>query len=385
MPASLSRREALRQGVAWSAAAFAALKAGAAEPAAAPIAAGAGKYMPFASLRELLRLAPAQMTPEAWEFINSGAGDEFTVRWNEEAFQALQLRARMLLDVSKLDTRVTLLGRQLPHPILLSPTSDHNLVHPDAEVATARGAGAAEATMVVSTFASKPVGEIAKVATQPLWHATYVMKDRGRTLDLLHQAEAAGFEAICVPIDSPVVGARDREHHTYRFPDRKPVSFAEHPANYWRFPTLWSDIEWMRSQTKLPLLVKGILTAEDADRAITTGVSAIFVSNHGGRNLDTLPATIEVLPEIAAKVGGRVPIILDGGIRRGTDILKALARGATVVGVGRPYLYGLAVGGANGVAAVVNILRNELEMAMALVGKDAVAKIDRSVLWERPH
>ena len=331
------------------------------------------------SLRDFERLAPGTMTREAWEFISSGAGDEQTVRWNEEAFGRLRLRQRALEDVSRLDTRIRLLGRERPHPILLAPTSNHTLVHPEGEIATARGAGAAGATMVVSTFADKPLEEIARAATQPLWHATYVMKDRGRTRDLLRRAEAVGCEAICIPIDSPVVGARDREHRTYRFP-RDPVSFLDYPADYWRYPTTWKDIDWVRSQTKLPLVLKGILDPEDADRGIRAGAAAIYVSNHGGRNLDTLPATLEVLPEIAEKVAGRVPILVDGGVRRGTDVIKALALGATAVAIGRPYLYGLAVSGADGVRGVVNVLRNELEMAMALTGRPTIASIDRSLI-----
>jgi 4-hydroxymandelate oxidase len=331
------------------------------------------------SLRDFERLAHGTMALEAWEFINSGAGDEHTVRWNEEAFGHVRLRQRSLEDVSRLDTRIRLLGRERPHPIVLAPTSNHTLVHPDGEIATVRGAGAAAATMVVSTFADKPLEEIARAATQPLWHATYIMKDRGRTRELLERAQAAGCEAICIPIDSPVVGARDREHRTYRFP-RDPISFLTYPANYWRYPTTWKDIEWARSQTKLPLVLKGIVDPEDADRGIRAGAAAIYVSNHGGRNLDTLPATLEVLPEVADKVAGRVPILVDGGVRRGTDVLKALALGATAVAIGRPYLYGLAVLGADGVSGVVNVLRNELEMAMALTGRPTIANIDRSLI-----
>jgi 4-hydroxymandelate oxidase len=335
------------------------------------------------SLRDFERLASERMTRAAWEFIQSGAGDELTVRWNEEAFQRLRVRQRALVDVSRLDTRVRLLGRERPHPILLSPTSNHGLVHPGGEVETARGAGGAGATMIVSTFADRPLEEIAGAAGGPLWHATYLMKDRSRTVDLLRRAEAVGCEAICVPIDSPVVGARDREHQTYRFA-REPISFRDYPVNYWRYPTTWQDIDWIRSQTKLPVVLKGILDPEDAERAIRAGVAAIFVSNHGGRNLDTLPATLDVLPEIADQVAGRVPILLDGGVRRGTDILKAMALGASVVAIGRPCLYGLAVAGAAGVRGVVNILRNELEMAMALTGRPTLARIDRSAVREPP-
>jgi 4-hydroxymandelate oxidase len=231
-------------------------------------------------------------------------------------------------------------------------------------------------------FADKPVEEIAKAATQPLWHATFVMKDRAWTKDLLQRAESAGFEAICIPIDTPVVGARDREHRTYRR-NHKPVSFGDYPVDYYRCPTTWKDIEWIRSQTTLPIVLKGIMDPDEADQAIRAGVSAVFVSNHGGRNLDTVPATIDVLPDIAKKVAGRVPILIDGGIRRGTDVLKALALGATIALIGRPYMYGLTVGGSQGVTQVVNMLRNELEMAMVLTGRPTIASIDRTVVWSR--
>ena len=332
------------------------------------------------SLRDFQRRASSSMSRAAWEFINSGAGDEATVRWNEEAFQHVRIRQRVMEDLSQLNTRIKLLGRERPHPILLSPTSNHGLVHPQGELETARGAGDAGAILIVSTFADRPLEEIARAATGPWWHATYVMKDRGRTRDLLKGAEAVGCEAICVPVDSPVVGARDREHRTYRFP-REPLSFLNYPVDYWRFPTTWKDIDWIRSQTKLPIVLKGILDPADAELGIRIGAQAIFVSNHGGRNLDTLPATLEVLPSVADKVAGRVPILVDGGVRRGTDVLKALALGAAAVAIGRPYLYGLACSGAAGVRAVVNVLRNELEMAMALSGRPTIASIDRSVVY----
>jgi 4-hydroxymandelate oxidase len=335
------------------------------------------------SLRDIERRASSSMPRATWEFINSGAGDEWTVRWNEESFQRLRLQQRVMTDLSRLNTRVRLMGRERPHPILLSPTSNHALVHPDGEIETARGAGEAGAILIVSTFADRPLEEIARAATQPLWHATYLFKDRGRTQDLLRRAEAAGCEAICVPIDSPVVGARDREHRTYRFP-REPVSFQNYPVDYWRYPTTWKDVDWIRTQTKLPLVLKGILDPGDAERGIRAGAQAIFVSNHGGRNLDTLPATLDVLPDVADKVAGRVPIVVDGGIRRGTDVLKALALGAAAVAIGRPYLYGLACSGAAGVRGVVNILRNELEMAMAMTGRLTVASIDKSVVHSMP-
>jgi 4-hydroxymandelate oxidase len=351
------------------------------DASAAPAASSKTTNRPrIVSLRDFERLASQAMTPAAWEFISSGAGDEHTVRWNEEAFGGLRLRQRALVDVSRLDTTIRLLGREWPHPIFLAPSSNHTLVHPEGEIATARGAAAAGATLVVSTFADKPLEEIARATNRPCWHATYVMKDRGRSHDLLMRAEAAACEAICIPIDSPVVGARDREQRTYRFP-RDPISLLNYPVDYWRYPTTWKDIDWVRARTKLPLVLKGILDPDDADRGIRAGAAAIYVSNHGGRNLDTLPATLETLPEVTAKVSGRVPILFDGGVRRGSDVLKALALGATAVAIGRPYLYGLAVGGAEGVRGVVNILRNELEMAMALTGRPTIASLDRSLIF----
>jgi 4-hydroxymandelate oxidase len=376
----ITRRQTLGMtaGVAWAAALES--QAGVSPNRAGAKPADEGKTTSrLVSLRDFEREASQLMTRTAWEFINSGAGDEHTVKWNEEAFVRLRLRQRALVDVSTLDTRVRVLGREMAHPILLAPTSNHTLVHPEGEVATARGAGEAGATLIVSTFADKPLEEISRAATQPLWHATYVMKDRARTRDLLARAEAAACEAICIPIDSPVVGARDREHRTYRF-SREPISFQKYPVDYWRYPTTWKDIEWVRARTKLPIVLKGVLEADDAERGIRAGAAAIYVSNHGGRNLDTLPATLEVVSDIAEKIHGRVPIVVDGGVRRGTDIMKALALGATAVAIGRPYLYGLAVSGADGVRAVVNILRNELEMAMALTGRPTIASIDRSLI-----
>ncbi|HVR85360.1 MAG TPA: alpha-hydroxy acid oxidase [Planctomycetota bacterium] len=379
----VTRRNLLRSTGIWASAAAlpAAVSAGADPERREAEAPSAGLASEAVSLRDIEAIAGEKMSREAWEFINSGAADELTVWRNIEAFQALSLHPRALADVSKLDTRVTLFGRELPHPILISPTASHGLVHPDAEVATAQGAAAARSTLVVSTFSTRSLEEIARAAREPLWHATYIMKDRGATKDLLGRAKSAGFEAIVIPVDSPVVGARDREHRTYRFKDKKPITLSEYPANFWRYPTTWKDIEWARGATDLPLVLKGILHPEDAERAVGAGASGIFVSNHGGRNLDTLPSTIEVLPEIAHAVAGRIPILLDGGIRRGTDVLKALSLGARAVSVGRPSLYGLAMGGAAGVTAVINILRNELEMAMALTGRPTMSSLDPSVIY----
>jgi 4-hydroxymandelate oxidase len=345
------------------------------------------------------RLAPSHMSFMAWEYMNGGASDELTLRWNRESYDRIRLRPRVLVDVSQIDTRTTLLGSELPFPILLAPTAYHRLVHPEGELATAMGAGATGAAMVISTSATTTIEDIAAVATSPLWFQLYVQRERSFSLDLVRRAEAAGCRALVVTVDAPVLGSRYRETRSkFNLPpgleraNLKGLKTATggHRATESNIysalldPRLnWKEIEWLRSETKLPVLIKGILTAEDAEHGIAAGASGIIVSNHGGRNLDTLPATIDALPEVADKVAGRVPVLVDGGIRRGTDVLKALAHGAAAVLIGRSYLYGLAVGGADGVARVVQILRRELEMAMALTGRTSIAEIDAAVLWRR--
>ncbi len=346
-------------------------------------------------------LARSRISPMAWEYISGGAGDEVTLRWNRDSFDRIKLRPRILVDVSRLDTRIKLFGRELPHPILLAPTAYQRLIHSEGELATVKGAGAAGATMVVSTMATTSVEEIAAVATSPLWFQLYVQPDRAFTRDLVQRAEAAGCQALVVTVDTPVVGLRNREMRIkFALPpgmDRPNLkglktSSTSHlpPENEIYSAVLdpkltWKEIDWLRSLARTPVLLKGVLNPDDAELAVKAGVSGIIVSNHGARNLDTLPATIDVLPEVAARVAGRVPVLMDGGVRRGTDVLKALALGANAVLIGRPYLYGLGAAGAEGVTRVVNILRREFEMAMALTGRTSITGIDHSVLWsDRP-
>ena len=343
------------------------------------------------------RLAPAHMTTIGWEYLSGGAADELTLRWNRESYDRLRLRPRILVDVSRIDTRVTLFGRELAFPILLAPTAYHKLAHPEGEIATARGAAAADVTFVVSTSATTTLEEIAQATTHPLWFQLYVQPDREFTRELIRRAEAAGYQALVVTVDSPVLGARYRETRTkFTLPPGveranlrglQTATGGHRPTEGSIYSALldpkltWKEIEWLRTVTKLPLLLKGVLNGDDAARGVELGASGIIVSNHGGRNLDTLPATIDALPEVVAKVAGRVPVLVDGGIRRGTDVLKAIALGATATLIGRAYLCGLAVGGADGVAHVVRILRRELEMAMALTGRTSLKEIDASVIW----
>jgi 4-hydroxymandelate oxidase len=358
----------------------------------------------FACVTDFEPVAKQRMSSMAWDYVTGAAADELTVKSNREAYQKIRLKPNVLVDVSALDTRVTLFGKQHAFPILLAPTSYHKLAHPEGELATARGAGAADTTMVVSSFATTTIEDIAGVAKGPLWFQLYVQHDHGFTRDLVQRAEAAGCQALCVTVDTPVGGARNREQRAsftlpqgldqanlrglkidgVKMSDR---TLSHRPSEHSIFsavldPSLtWKDIEWIRSYAKIPVLLKGVLNPEDADRAVKSGASGLIVSNHGGRNLDTVPATAEALPLVVEKVTGRVPVLVDGGIRRGTDVLKAMALGANAVLIGRPYLYALSVAGDAGVAKVLEILQSEFQMAMALTGRPNIKSIDRSVLW----
>jgi 4-hydroxymandelate oxidase len=353
----------------------------------------------LASLSDYERAAHDLLPPMAWEYLSGGAGDESTLRANESAWNDLLLRTRALVDVSVIDTVTTLLGRERPHPILLAPTAYQRLFHPDGERATARGASVADATFVLSSFATTSLEEVAAAATVPFWFQLYISPDRGFAEALVRRAEHAGAEAICLTVDTPVLGARHRETRVgFQLPvgltrvnlegmRHAPADTAHRPpegAIYSEVldPSLtWRDVEWLRRITRVPLLLKGIMDPDDARRAAEVGVDGVIVSNHGARNLDTVPATVSALPRIVDAVGGRLPVLVDGGIRRGTDVLKALALGARAVLIGRPYTFALAVEGAAGVTRVVRLLRTELEMAMALTGRTTIAAIDDGVLW----
>lgn len=341
------------------------------------------------SLADLERLARARLPAMAYEFVASGAADELTVRWNRESFDRIRLRPRVLEDVRRIDLSTSLLGDTLPFPILLAPTAYHRVLHPEGERETARGAGAVGATWVVSTGSNTTIEEIAETTGSPLWFQLYVQTDREVTRDLVHRVEAAGVRAIVLTVDTPVIGSRDRQARSaFRLPEGVPTPHLDDLTRGRRtiltperVPVTWEDVHWLRTVAQVPLLMKGILTGRDAARAVEAGADGLIVSNHGGRNLDTLPASIDALPEVATAVSGRVPVLMDGGVRRGTDIVKALALGARAVLIGRPYLYGLAAAGAEGVARSVSILARELELAMALCGRRSLAEVDAAVLW----
>jgi len=342
------------------------------------------------NLFDFEKMAAGKMSKMAYEFVASGAADEFTVKWNREALDKLKIQTQVLNDVANLDTKVSLFGLEIPYPILIAPTAFHKLMHPEGEIATARGAGAADAIYVVSSFTTTPIEEIAKVAKKPLWFQLYVVDDRSFVKDLVQKVEAQGCRALCITVDTPISGVRNRQQKAnFKLPDdlHAPymidTAFATNGESLkFKKSLTWTDIEWLKSLTKLPVLLKGILNPNDAEKAIQIGCSGIIVSNHSGRNLDTVPATIEVLPSIVKKVNKRIPVLMDGGIRRGTDVLKAMALGASAVLVGKPICYGLACGGSEGVTKVLNILRKEFEFSMALSGRATIASIDQSLIWK---
>jgi 4-hydroxymandelate oxidase len=342
----------------------------------------------LASLYDFEAAAKRKMSLAAWEYFNSGSADEITLRRNREALDALQLKPRVLVDVTRIDTSCTVFGYKMPHPILLAPTSSHLLVNPDAETATARGAGEAKTIMVASTVSNRSIEDICKAASGPIWFQLYVEDDRKAVQALIGRAEAAGCKALCITVDIPMPYARNREEHIRAqspmlpFPNLGTEARPGGGGGRTRRHFNWADLAWIQSFAKIPILLKGILNPDDADEAVKRGVAGIVVSNHGGRALDTVPATIEVLPAVVDRVAGRVPVLFDSGIRRGTDVLKGLGYGASAVLIGRPYLYGLSVAGADGVRDVVNILRSELEAAMALTGRTRLSEIDRSVFWK---
>ena len=346
-------------------------------------------------LPDLEAAAQGRMTPMAFGYVAGAAADELTLRANIEDWQRIRLMSRVLVDVSEIKLETTLLGNTLPSPILLAPTAFHRLCHPQGELATVEGANQGGAAMVVSSFSTEPVEAIAAIAKHPLWFQLYAQADRELTRDLIARARQAGYRAICLTVDTPVLGARHREvRHRFQLPadfqlpNLKLGSVSHRPVRGAIYSELlnpalnWKDIEWICSTAEVPVLLKGIMNPDDAERALDSGCGGIIVSNHGGRNLDTLPSTAAALPRIVQKAGGRMPILVDGGIRRGTDVLKAIALGADAVLVGRPYLYALALAGAAGVARVLEILRSELMMAMALTGRRNIKEIDRSALWD---
>lgn len=352
------------------------------------------------NLFEYESLAKQNLSQMTLDYYNSGAGDELTLQDNRAAFDRYRLRPRMLIDVSQRDLSTTILGQYLSMPILIAPMAFQCLAHWDGEMATAKAAQEIGVAMVLSTLSTKSIEAVAHERKNiPQWFQLYIHKDRSLTRNLVERAEKSGFSALCLTVDAPLLGRKERDRHNqFTLPSGMelanltaiedlaiPKTVGE--SGLFTYFTqqidpsiTWKDLEWLRSQTHLPILVKGILRKDDAKKAVEYGVQGIIVSNHGGRQLDGAIASLDALPEIVEAVGERIEILIDGGIRRGTDILKALALGAKAVLVGRPILWGLAVSGDAGVRHVLELLRDELDLAMALSGCPTLQDIDASLI-----
>jgi isopentenyl diphosphate isomerase/L-lactate dehydrogenase-like FMN-dependent dehydrogenase len=341
------------------------------------------------TLDDAERLAEAVVAPEAWGYIAGGAGDERTLTWNREAFSRCRLRPRVLVDVSAVTTETTVLGTPVSMPVLVAPMAFQQLAHEEHELATARGTAAAGTLMCLSTVATATPSQVAEAAAGGArWLQIYVFRDREVSDAVIEEALAAGFSALVLTADLPVYGIRDRELRAgFEFPDDNVPAIAAARARGGEgtadLGLIESGLEWdyvteLRERWGVPVAVKGLVTAEDARLACEHGAAAVVVSNHGGRQLDGAISSLEALPEVVEAVDGRAEVYLDGGVRRGTDVVTALALGARAVLVGRPVMYGLAFGGAKGVEQVLGILREETENALALLGCRSPEEVTRA-------
>ena len=334
--------------------------------------------------------AAATVDPTIWCYFEGGAGDEVTLRANVASYQRWRLRPRMLVDVAGVSAATTVLGAPVSMPLLVAPLAMQRLLHPDGEVATARAAAAAGTLICVSTVTSSTHEEVAEAAgSAPRWLQLYVFRDRQRTLDHIAEARECGYSAIALTVDVPLLGRRERDLRLgFELPPNLPIpymkgkdpnvamTFAE---QFLMSPSVtWRDLEWIASESGMPVILKGILTREDAALALEHGADAIAVSNHGGRQLDGVAASLDALPEVVEAVDGRCEVYVDGGIRRGTDVLKALALGARAALTGRAVASGLAVGGEAGVLDVLTLLHDEIELGLGLLGCTSPAEVTRS-------
>jgi 4-hydroxymandelate oxidase len=358
-----------------------------------------GDCLDCLNLAELEALAQARVDPVAWDYYASGADDEHCLRRNCAAFAKYELHYRVLVDVARRDLATTVHGERIAMPVIVAPTAFHRLAHDDGELASVRGAGDAGTVFILSTLSNTAVEDVVAAASGPVWFQLYVYRDRAVTEALVRRVEAAGCRALVLTVDAPMLGRRERDvRNRFALPAHlgvqnlyaagyAPVVAPDNESGLAAYfstlldPSLtWDVIPWLRSITKLPVIVKGIVRADDATRAVAAGAAGIVVSNHGGRQLDASPATIDVIARIADATAGSAEILLDGGVRRGSDVIKALALGAKAVLVGRPVLWGLAAGGRAGVAHALGMIRRELDLAMALCGCPDVAAITRDLV-----
>jgi 4-hydroxymandelate oxidase len=346
------------------------------------------------NLADVEAAAKEVLSPSAWGYYAGGSNDEVTLRENRAAFERIALRYRVLVDVSERRLETTVLGTPIEFPVLIAPTAMQRLAHPDGEIATARGAAASGSLMVVSTTATTRLEDVRAAAPGPMWFQLYVYTDRGATKALIQRAADAGYAAIVLTVDAAFLGRRERDiRNSFALPPHLQIANAE-PLGLGAVPAVpgasglaehfrglhdasvtFRDIEWVRSISNLPVIVKGVVRGDDAVRAVDHGAEGVIVSNHGGRQLDTAIAAIDALPGVAEALGGRAELFMDGGVRRGTDVIKAIARGARAVLIGRPVLWGLAVDGEAGVCRVLQLLRDEIDLAMGLCGCRTVSEI----------
>jgi len=338
--------------------------------------------------------AKERLPKEEYDYIAGGVTDELSVERNRRAFESWALRPRVLRDVSGLDLSATVLGAKVNLPVLIAPCGGHQKAHPEGEFATYRAAAACGTVFCVSANAGADFAQLAQAARGRLWLQLYPFRDKEMTKDWLKRAKDTGYEAVCVTLDSQWPAKRERDiRNSYR--NVRGVNFPKTEGDAARGQrgahlgggdpaATWKDLEWIKSISPLPVVAKGIMTGEDAESCAQSGADGVIVSNHGGRHLDNTLATIEVLPEVTAAVKGKTEIYLDGGIRRGADVVKAIALGAKAVFIGRPLFWGLAVAGEQGVVRVLNILRDEMEITMAKCGRPTIASIDSTTVAKAP-
>ena len=352
------------------------------------------------NLDSLEALARERLEPSLFDYIAGGAGDEWTLRENRVAWSRMHLLPRMLRGVATRSMATTVLDTPVSFPALVAPMGFHGLCHLEAEVSSPRATAAEETIFCASTVSNRSLDAIARASGGPRWFQLYVYRDREMTRDLVARAVAAGYSALCLTVDTPLAGHRERDRrNSLRMPAHlelgnfpashtaqhhhgsgKGSALAQYIAEMWDPGLTWEDVDWLRSISPLPVVVKGILDPRDAVHAIEHGASAVIVSNHGGRQLDSVPAPITMLSRVVDAVDGRAEVLIDGGVRRGTDVLKALAFGARAVLVGRPVLWGLTLDGADGVRAVLQHLKNEVDLAMALSGCATVSDVTRDLI-----